>query len=397
MINKKWGGINMLKTQVGSSVLANAKEAGRQAASEASQGLDKPQIAFVYTNANYDQKAVIDGVKESLPGAKIIGNTSFSGIVTPKGFVSGDSFVGVMAFSDDAMRVGVAGSGKKECAFKTGIEVAKAAMSSAGQDKAPNYFYMAASPGEEEYYLKGITQVIGRVPFFGGSAADNTISGDWKLFTQDVVTGDGVVVAFFYTESAFASVYTGAYAETCKSGIITKLSGDRTLVEIDGIPAVEKYSQWSGKPVDALKGGNLLVETIPNPLGVKDRMGDLVAIRHPMFGNDDGSMNVGNNLAVNTAVIYMDGSADTLVASASGTLTELKDKLQKPAAGYLLVHCGGRRVGIGDRMDEAAAAIQKAAGDVPFIVQFTFGEYGYETDGNNTCGGLMLSYTAFAK
>ena len=387
----------MLKTQVGSSVLADAKEAGKQAASEASQGIGKPQIAFVYTNANYDQKSVVGGVREILPDTKIIGNTSFSGIVTPKGFVGGDTFVGVMVFADETMCVGVAGCEKKGSAFETGVEVAKAALSNAGQNKAPDCFYMVAPPGEEEYFLKGITQVIGRVPFFGGSAADNSISGDWKLFTHDCVAADGVAVAFLYTENAFANVYTGAYAETNKSGIVTKVVGDRVLAEIDGIPAIEKYSQWSGKPADSLKGGNLLVETICNPLGVKDRLGDLVAIRHPMNGNDDGSMNIGSNLSVNTAVIYMDGSADTLIASAGQTLTALKDKLQKPAAGYLLVHCGGRRVGIGDRMGEAVAAIQKAAGDVPFIAQFTFGEYGYEADGNNTCGGLMLSYTGFAK
>ena len=31
-------------------------------------------------------------------------------------------------------------------------------------------------------------------------------------------------------------------------------------------------------------GSNLLSATITEPLGVKDRLGDLIAIRHPMFG-----------------------------------------------------------------------------------------------------------------
>ena len=44
-----------------------------------------------------------------------------------------------------------------------------------------------------------------------------------------------------------------------------------------------------------------------------------------------------------------------------------------------------------------AAAIKKEAGTIPFIVEFTFGEYGYEDDGRNTCGGLMLSFTAFGE
>ncbi len=36
-----------------------------------------------------------------------------------------------------------------------------------------------------------------------------------------------------------SNVYTGAYHETINSGIITKISGKRTLVEIDGEPAVK--------------------------------------------------------------------------------------------------------------------------------------------------------------
>jgi hypothetical protein len=114
-----------------------------------------------------------------------------------------------------------------------------------------------------------------------------------------------------------------------------------------------------------------------------------------MFGNEDGSMNIGSNMAVGTAVIRMEASVDELIATASETLRSLKKKLPGKAAAYHLVHCGGRRAGIGDRLNEVAAALQQEAGDVPFIVEFTFGEYGHEDDGRNTCGGLMLSYTAF--
>jgi hypothetical protein len=313
-------------------------------------------------------------------------------VVTQEGFVGGDHFVGIMSMDGD-VTVGVAGSAKGN-AEAVGKSVAEAAMKNAGKNCPPDYFYMVASPGEEESYLKGITQVIGRVPFFGGSAADGDITGKWKLFADEMVTGDGVAVAFFYTGGKFANKYTGAYGESKKSGVITKVNGKRCLMEIDGIPAIKKYAEWSGKDVEKLKGGNLLVETICNPLGVKDRLGDLIAIRHPMFGNDDLSMNIGSDLSENTAVIYMEGSVDKLIKSNSETLQALKEKLPN-AKGYYLVHCGGRRAGIGDRMEEAVAEIKKAAGNVPFLCQFTFGEYGFEKDGNNTCGGLMLSFTAF--
>lgn len=381
----------MLSIKVGSSQLANSFEAGKAAAA----GMEGAKFAFVFSSVNYDQSELLKGVRSVAPGVGLAGNTSFTGVVTPDGFVGGDCFVGVMSMGGD-LAVGVAGSPKGDCAVSVGNAVARAAMKKAGKDCPPDYFYMVASPGEEESYLKGITEVIGRAPFFGGSAADNSISGEWSLFADDMITGDGVAVAFFYTDGGFANVYTGAYGESGKSGVITKVIGKRVLAEIDGVPAIEKYAGWSGKSVEALAGGNLLVETICNPLGVKDRLGDLVAIRHPMFGNDDLSMNIGSDLAVNTAVIYMEGSVNQLIKSNGQTLASLKEKLPG-AKGYLLVHCGGRRAGIGDRMEEAVAEIKKAAGDIPFLCGFTFGEYGFEKDGNNTCGGLMLSFTAFGE
>jgi len=382
----------MLEVKVGSTTLQDPCAAVR----EAVKGMSGAKLAFLYSSVNYDQAELIGCLKNELPGAAIVGNTSFTGVITPQGYISGDHFAGVMTFQGDGFDVGVAGAERGDCPAGTGEIVARAAMAKAGKTSAPDYFYMVASPGEEEFFLKGITNVIGRVPFFGGSAADNAIAGEWKLFTDELVTANGVAVAFVYTNKAFANVYTGAFCETGKVGVITKVNDNRVLMEIDGVPALEKYSQWSGKSVDQLKGMDLLVASICNPLGVKDRLGDLVAIRHPMNGNDDLSMNIGSNLATNTAVIYMDGSVDKLVSSAASTLEDLKKKLDG-AAGYHLVHCGGRRAGIGDRIEETAALIKQAAGDTPFIVEFTFGEYGFEADGNNTCGGLMLSYSAFGK
>ena len=205
---------------------------------------------------------------------------------------------------------------------------------------------MVASPGEEEDYLKGIQDVIGRVPFFGGSAADNTVEGKWSIFADDKVFSDGVAVAFFYTNKKMANVYTGAYHESENVGIITKIKGKRTLVEIDGVPALKKYATWTGKKIKDLEGGNLLVQTITAPLGVKDRLGDLVAIRHPMQGNPDYSMNIGNNLAENTAVIQMKSSVDELISSTGDTMKELNKEMDGDIGAYLLVHCGGRRLGI---------------------------------------------------
>lgn len=387
----------MLQSNTGSSINKCAKTAGREAASQAKEGLSNIKLAYAYASCDYDLDAMLAGIADAMPGIPIIGNTSFTGVITPEGFITGeDGFLGMMAVADEELTVGVAAVEKAACAVEAGAHAAKKAMEQAGKTEAPDYFYMAAPSGEEELYLKGITKVVGRIPFFGGTAADNSIAGEWKLYTDKGVFAEGVAVAFFYTKKKMVNKLTGAYHETSDAGIITKLNGPRTLVEIDGKPALKVYADWRGMEAGSLYGGNLLAESITSPLGIKDRLGDLVAIRHPMNGNDDFSMAIGNNLAVGTAVIRMEASVDELISSTGTTLQELTSQMNVPGA-YHLVHCGGRLAGIGGRVEEVVQEIKEAAGGIPFIVEFTFGEYGFEADGNNTCGGLMLSFTGFEK
>ena len=387
----------MLKSKVGFSKNEDAYEAGVETAKTASEGL-KPKLGLLFNSVGYDQKRLIEGVKSIIPDTEIVGCTSSAGILVPEGYMIDETGTAeLLTFDDDDMTVACYGMAKKKSARETGREVALKALEKAGLDYAPDYFFMSASPAEEEEYIKGIQDIIGRVPCFGGSAADNTVEGKWSIFYNDTVFSDGVVAAFFYTGKEIATVYTGAYNETKDMGIITKLNDTRVLAEIDGEKATEKYKNWRKLKDEDVTGGNLLVTTITSPLGVKDRLGNLTAIRHPMNGNEDGSMNIGANLSTGTTVIRMEASVDELINSTGNTLKELKKKCPNAAA-YLLVHCGGRRLGIGDRMNEVYDQLKKEAGDVPFITAFTFGEYGYtDDDQTNTTGGLMLSFTAFEK
>lgn len=387
-----------MKAFNGYSTNPNPLEAGLEAAKMAGNA-KSAKLVFAYTSCDYDVKKVIAGLSQYY-SCPIIGNTSFTGAIVPDGYISGDKgFVAIMTICGADVKAGVACVKKtspEQCAVVLGEQAAKKALKDAGCTCAPQIMYMVGSPTEEEFYLKGISNVVGRVPLFGGSCADNTISGNWSLYANNTITSEGVAVAFIYTKSAFANVFTGAYKETEDRGIITKIEGNRKLVEIDGKPALKVYAKWRGMTPNKLMGGALLSETITSPLGVKDRLGDLVAIRHPMNGNEDFSMNIGNQLAVGTCVIRMESSVDELIKSVEKTMKEVTAKLGKAPSCYHLVHCGGRRAGIDSRIKEVAKAVKKVAKDIPYIMEFTFGEYGYEKDGRNTCGGLMLSFTAFA-
>ena len=81
-------------------------------------------------------------------------------------------------------------------------------------------------------------------------------------------------------------------------GLITEVKNDRTLVKIDGVSALKKYADWIGKKPSDLKGQNLLVASITKPLGVKDPLGNLTVVRHPMFGDDMGTKTYDDDMVV---------------------------------------------------------------------------------------------------
>lgn len=190
-----------MKANVGSSVNSCPKTAGAEAAAKAKQGMEQIKMVFAYASCEYDLDAVLAGIADEMPGIPVIGNTSFTGVITPEGFISSDDgFAAVMAVAEEGMCVGIASVEKDSLAVEDGERAARLAMERAGKTTPPDYYYMVAPPAEEEFYVKGITNVIGRVPFFGGSAADNTISGNWKLFTDKGIFADGVAVYQYRNE-----------------------------------------------------------------------------------------------------------------------------------------------------------------------------------------------------
>ena len=394
----------MLKTKTGFSIDADSFKSGEETARIASQDMKNAKLGMLYTSVLCDVKEVVKGAR-SVTNAPIIGCTSSGAIMVPEGIISSDhGFSGMMMLDDKNMTVGVACHEAGKDARAIGRKVAIEAVENAGENYSPNYFYMVASPKEEEDYLMGIQDVIGRVPMFGGSAADDTVEGNWKVFCNDQVFSDGVAVAFFYTDNDIVTSYTGAYRESDNYGLITEVRNDRTLVKIDGVSSLKKYADWIGKKPSELKGQNLLVASITRPLGVKDPLGNLTVIRHPMFGNDmgtktttDDTITLGNKAVPGTAILQLEATVDELIDSTGNTLKDVKKQLYTEPAAYFLVHCGGRKLGIGDRIGEVHKNLVEEAKGVPFITIFTFGEYGYDEHSANICGGLMLSFTAFGE
>ena len=118
-----------------------------------------------------------------------------------------------------------------------------------------------------------------------------------------------------------------------------------------------------------------------------------------MAGNEDLSMNIGADLAVNTAVIQLTNTPEGILKANEETIEKLNNLMGEDVESYFLVHCGGRRLGLAlaNIEDKIYPEVKKAIPNKEFLMVFTFGEYGQGDHSSNTVGGLSLSYTGFGK
>lgn len=390
----------MLKASVGHSIMANSYEAGKEAISKAMKKVKEPKIVLVFCSVLNKKAEVIDGIRSVIDKKiPIIGCTSSGSIMVPTGNVtSANGYVGVMLLEDENLTIGMAGKERiDENPRDIGREVATKALRNAHTKETPNYCLMIGTPTSEEEYMNGIQDIIGDVPIFGCSASDNTIMGDWKVIAGGESFNEGLAVAFFYTNKKIAVEFNGSYTETYKSGIITKIEGKRKLLEIDGIPALKKIGMWLNTNPDQLIGTNLLLSSCNNPIGVKDPLGKMTLVRLPWIGLSDYSIKFGNDLTTNTCIFGLEATPDDIILASKEAILNVNEKLGGRAKAYLLFFSLSRKFGLGDRLHEIQNDIKNIVGSAPFIVVFTFGEYGYGDHTGNLCGTSMMSYIGFGK
>lgn len=378
----------MLSSNVGYSIAMDANKSGEETARKAMDTMFNPKIGLLYANYQESDKVLL-GAKSILQEVPVIGSTVKDSIMVQDGIISSDTgFSGMMVIDCEDMHVSVAGSERGKNPREIGRQVALEAVRNSGLKIKPSYMYMVSFSREEEIYLKGIQDVVGRVPLFGGSVIEDKSS---RIFCNDKVLKSGCAVAFFYTTNPIATEYTGGYQETKDMGIITKVEKYRSLMQIDNIPALKKYTEWRKiKPKD-LKDNSYVL----SPLAIKDALGDVTVIRNLL--DSSNGMLLSNDIKVGTAVIRMESTIEQLIDAPKRAIDHLNHLIDEEVGAYFLIHNMDRKLLIGSDFDKVYTKIKKSVGDIPFLMIFTSNEYGYSNHSANSCGSLMLSFTAFSR
>ena len=368
---------------------------------EALRALGDGQFDFVSLHMNCDS-----GSTERLATSKVRnlhGATSCLGAMTMDGATDGATAFAVV---------------DPQGAYGTALVEAKSDMRSASADAAlraliaadrlgeiPDLVWVSATPGAEEDVLAGIEDVVGEdVPIIGGSAADNSVAGDWFVFDAVQSATSGVVVSVLFPSVPISFAYQNGYSPTDNAGTVTKIDG-RKLIEIDHKPAMDVYSEWTGGAVrnskDTPEGAAILSDSTMWPLGREiGEPGDIPfhLLAHPAVAHVDGSMDLFASVDEGERVILMHGTRKGLVERA-GRVSDLRvrqrDDLSKQPLGALMIYCGGCMLSVREQLGEVVGGVNDALGGAPFLGAFTFGEQGNLIRGGNRHGNLMISCIVF--
>lgn len=333
----------------------------------------------------------------ALPGVPSLGCTSFMGVCLPTGFRRG---VGLLAFEQhDGMDVATTLIACNESNARAAADKAAAHLEHQ-LGGAPQMVLMHATPGFEEQLLEGLQLRLPGVPVFGGSAADDAISGQWSVFCNGRPTNKGAVFAGLRSLRRIGGGFVGGYLPSGRRGIVTRADG-RIVHEIDGKPAAAVYNQWTNGAISAklASGGRVIAETNLLPLAREVEGGGAMPRRllaHPeSVIASTASLAFFSRFRAGDPVLLMTNTAAGLIPRMRRATERSVEGHLSPRGG-LLVYCAGC---LGSTLEDAAdigKQFRQVAGDVPYVGISTFGEQGsFFNRGSNYHGNLMCSAVVF--
>ena len=358
--------------------------------------------SFLSVHCNH--RADVATLQATHPGAVMHGATSCLGAMTQAG-VTDD--VAAFVIDDPDGAYGTATQAFDGDPLGAAAAATRAALANADRvAEQPDLVWIAGTPGYEEEMLKGVESVLGTsVPILGGSAADNEVAGNWFIFDANTSHSQGVVVSVLFPSGTISFAYQNGYAPTANSGVVTKTDG-RTVLEIDGAPAMDVYSDWTNGAVSAPATNGtteaILSESTLFPLGRKVAEVSGVPyylLAHPAGARANGEIDLFASVAEGEVLTCMTGTTRGLTERA-GRVAELAKTAGRIAPadikGALMIYCGGCMLTVRDTLSDVVDGVNDALGDAPFLGAFTFGEQGKILGSGNRHGNLMISCVVFA-
>jgi hypothetical protein len=222
--------------------------------------------------------------------------------------------------------------------------------------------------------VNGISSIIGSaIPITGGLAGDGGAFKETFTIGPDGVANDNIVaVGLSGNGLRFGHGSFGGWEPFGPARKVTRCDGN-ILHELDGEPALEIYRRYLGEHAKGLPASGLLF-----PFAMLGEDHSSVGLIRTILGIDEasGSLILAGEINPDGYLRLMHASTDKLVSGAESAAKAAAAMLQSSGESLaILVSCVGRKLVMGNRVDEEIEAVGKIFGQTGVLTGFySYGE-----------------------
>jgi hypothetical protein len=225
------------------------------------------------------------------------------------------------------------------------------------------------------------------IPIFGG------IAGDGYLFektvvglNRDAIPNTIVIIGFYGNRIQFGFGSEGGWSDFGPEREVTR-SEKNKVFKIGDHYALDIYKEYLGKYADELPGSALYF-----PLSMKETPESEPVVRTILsIDEQEKSMTFAGNLPEGSLVKFMKSNSDKLIDASYNAASNTLLANQEFTKIALLISCVGRKIVLGDRVEEEIEAVREVVGKDTLL--FGFYSYGEITPNTKKVGCDLQNQT----
>ena len=309
-------------------------------------------------------------LRQAFPDALLLGCTS-AGEITANGVDDGTCTVTAVKFDQTRLKQASTRLASMDESFAAGERLGKQLAAD------PLKAVLVFGPGVQingSALVNGISSVIGdNIPITGGLAGDGGAFKETFTIGPDGVASDQIIAVGLSGEGlCFSHGSFGGWEPFGPARKVTRSEGN-ILYELDGEPALEIYRRYLGEHAKDLPASGLLF-----PFAMLGEDHTAIGLIRTILGIDEasGSLILAGEINPDGYLRLMHASTDKLVDGAE-TAAEAAANMPQGAGQSLgiLVSCVGRKLVMGDRVDEEVEAVADVFGNASVLSGFySYGE-----------------------